>query len=146
MDAERLNYLRDTGRPESQIQVVEAYFKEQGMFHARGAPEAAYSDTLSLDLSTVVPSMAGPARPQDRVNLPEVRKSFAEALPKMKVAAQSAKKPAPVPSTKTIPLHADGPTTTVQLAPGAVKDGSVVIAAITSCTNTSNPDVMMPAG
>ena len=146
VDAETLNYLRYTGRPESQIKLVEAYFKEQGMFHTKGAAEAAYSDTLSLDLATVVPSMAGPARPQDRVNLPDVRKSFAEALPKMKASAQAAKKPAP--AVRMIPLSNDpvGPTTAVQLAPGTVKDGSVVIAAITSCTNTSNPDVMMAAG
>jgi aconitate hydratase len=146
VDAETLNYLRYTGRPESQVKLVEAYFKEQGMFHTRGAAEASYSDTLGLDLSTVVPSMAGPTRPQDRVALPEVRKSFAEALPKLKAAAQAAKKPAPAPG-HTIPLSTDlGPTTTVHLAPGTVKDGSVVIAAITSCTNTSNPDVMMAAG
>src|SRR5439155_10713044 len=90
VDAETLNYLRYTGRPESQVKLVEAYFKEQGMFHARGAAEASYSDTLGLDLSTVVPSMAGPTRPQDRVPLPEVRKSFADALPKLKAAAQAA--------------------------------------------------------
>jgi aconitate hydratase A / 2-methylisocitrate dehydratase len=146
VDAETLNYLRYTGRPESQVKLVEAYFKEQGMFHSRGAAEAAYSDTLTLDLSTVVPSMAGPARPQDRVPLPEVRKSFAEALPKLKATAQAAKKPAPA-GGHAIPLSTElGPTTAVQLAPGTLKDGSVVIAAITSCTNTSNPDVMMAAG
>src|SRR5262245_14467627 len=147
VDAETLHYLRYTGRPEKQIKLVEAYCKEQGLFHTRETPEAAYSDTLSLDLSTVVPSMAGPARPQDRVNLPDVRKSFAEALPKMKATAQAAKKPAPVAHT-TIPLNADGngPTTAVRLATGTVRDGSVVIAAITSCTNTSNPDVMVAAG
>jgi aconitate hydratase len=149
VDAETLHYLRYTGRPESQIKLVEAYYMEQGMFHARGAAEASYSDTLVLDLATVVPSMAGPARPQDRVPLPEVRKSFSDALPKLKAAAQSAKKPAPVPAAPltTIPLNTNGnPTTAVNLAPGTLKDGSVVIAAITSCTNTSNPDVMMAAG
>jgi aconitate hydratase len=149
VDAETLHYLRYTGRPESQVKLVEAYFKEQGMFHTRGAAEASYTDTLQLDLSTVVPSMAGPARPQDRVPLPEVRKSFADALPKLKAAAQSARKPAPAAAAATtIPLSTDlnGPTTAVQLAPGTLKDGSVVIAAITSCTNTSNPDVMMAAG
>jgi aconitate hydratase len=148
VDAETLTYLRYTGRPEHQIKLVEAYFKEQGMFHAKGAAEAVYSDTLALDLSTVVPSMAGPARPQDRVDLPEVRKSFKDALPKLKAAAQAAKKPAAGPAL-TIPLSSEssaGPTTAVQLAPGTVRDGSVVIAAITSCTNTSNPDVMMAAG
>jgi aconitate hydratase len=148
VDVETLNYLRYTGRPEHQVKLVEAYFKEQGMFHARGAAEAEYSDTLSLDLSTVVASMAGPARPQDRVDLPDVRKSFADALPTLKKAAQAARKPAAGPAN-VIPLSTDGhagPTTAVQLAPGTVKDGSVVIAAITSCTNTSNPDVMMAAG
>jgi len=148
VDAETLNYLRYTGRPEHQVKLVEAYFKEQGMFHTKGAAEAVYTDTLALDLSTVVPSMAGPARPQDRVDLPDVRKSFKDALPKLKAAAQSAKKPAAGPPNM-IPLSTDpapGPTTSVQLAPGAVRDGSVVIAAITSCTNTSNPDVMMAAG
>jgi aconitate hydratase len=148
VDAETLTYLRYTGRPEHQVKLVEAYFKEQGMFHAKGAAEAVYSDTLALDLSTVVPSMAGPARPQDRVDLPEVRKSFKDALPKLKAAAQAAKKPAAGPA-HAIPLSSEssaGPTTAVQLAPGTVRDGSVVIAAITSCTNTSNPDVMMAAG
>jgi aconitate hydratase len=148
VDVETLTYLRYTGRPEHQVKLVEAYFKEQGMFHTKGAAEAVYSDTLALDLSTVVPSMAGPARPQDRVDLPEVRKSFKDALPKLKAAAQAAKKPAAGP-VHTIPLSSEssaGPTTAVQLAPGTVRDGSVVIAAITSCTNTSNPDVMMAAG
>jgi aconitate hydratase len=147
VDAETLHYLRYTGRSEHQVKLVEAYFKEQGMFHAKGAAEAVYSDTLSLDLSTVVASMAGPSRPQDRVNLPEVRQSFKDALPKLKAAAQAAKKPAAGPTG--LPMAGDGhsgPTTSVQLAPGTVRDGSVVIAAITSCTNTSNPDVMMAAG
>jgi aconitate hydratase len=146
VDAETLNYLRYTGRSETQIKLVEAYFKEQGMFHTRGTPEASYTDTLSLDLSTVVPSMAGPFRPQDRVSLPEVRKSFSDAMPKLKASAQAAKKPAPGLTTIPINTEMTGPTTAVQLAPGTVKDGSVVIAAITSCTNTSNPDVMVAAG
>jgi aconitate hydratase len=149
VDAETLNYLRYTGRPEAQIKLVEAYFKEQGMFHTKGAPEASYTDTLTLDLSTVVPCMAGPSRPQDRVSLTDVKKSFGESLPKLKAAAQAAKKPAPaVSGHKTISLRTDAemPATAVQLAPGTVKDGTVVIAAITSCTNTSNPDVMMAAG
>jgi aconitate hydratase len=150
VDAETLNYLRYTSRPEAQIKLVEAYFKEQGMFHSKGIAEAVYSDTLSLDLSTVVPSMAGPSRPQDRVSLTEVKKSFGESLPKLKAAAQAAKKPAPAIAsahkTITLPTNGDGPPTDVQIAPGTVKDGTVVIAAITSCTNTSNPDVMMAAG
>ncbi|HEX3150598.1 MAG TPA: aconitate hydratase AcnA [Gemmataceae bacterium] len=147
VDAETLNYMRYTGRSEQQVKLVEAYFKEQGMFHSKGATEATYSDTVALDLSTVVASMAGPSRPQDRVNLPEVRQSFKDALPKLKAAAQAAKKPTagPLNLLGHGSEHA-GPTTSVQLAPGTVKDGSVVIAAITSCTNTSNPDVMMAAG
>ena len=142
VDAETLNYLRYTGRPESLIRLVEAYYKEQGLFHTKGAAEAAYSDVMTLDLSTVVASMAGPARPQDRVDLPDVRKSFGEALPKLKAAAQAAKKPTSIP----IPLETASPAAHVKLDPETLKDGSVVIAAITSCTNTSNPDVMMAAG
>src|SRR5262249_5873019 len=143
VDAETLNYLRYTGRSESQVKLVEAYFKEQGMFHTKGAAEATYSDTLSLDLSTVVPSMSGPTRPQDRVSLPDVRKSFAESLPRLKAAAQAAKKPTPTATSIPLSTEMTSPTTAVQLAPGTIRDGAVVIAAITSCTNTSNPDVMM---
>jgi len=150
VDAETIRYLYETGRPNSLVKLVEAYFKEQGMFHTKGMPEAEYSDTMFLDLATVVPSMAGPARPQDRVSLPEVRTSFSDAMPKLKAAAQAAKKPAPAlpMAGKSIHLESAGslPTTTVYLAPGTVKDGAVVIAAITSCTNTSNPDVMVAAG
>ncbi|HKA06384.1 MAG TPA: aconitate hydratase AcnA [Gemmataceae bacterium] len=146
VDAETLNYLRYTGRSESQVKLVEAYFKEQGMFHTKGAAEATYSDTLSLDLSTVVPSMSGPTRPQDRVSLPDVRKSFAESLPRLKAAAQAAKKPTPTATSIPLSTEMTSPTTAVQLAPGTIRDGAVVIAAITSCTNTSNPDVMMAAG
>jgi aconitate hydratase len=140
VDAETLRYLRSTGRPEALVQLVEAYYQAQGLFHTKDTPVASYTDTLELDLATVKPSMAGPARPQDRVDLDDVKKSFAEALPKLKTAAQAAKKPA-------ISLdNASGPATAVQLAPGTIKDGSVVIAAITSCTNTSNPYVMVAAG
>ncbi len=148
VDAETIRYLHETGRPAASVKLVEAYFKAQGMFHTKGMAEAEYSDTMSLDLSTVVPCMAGPARPQDRVSLPEVRTSFSEAMPKLKAAAQAAKKPAPAAASTSIPLptSASLPTTTVYLAPGTVKDGAVVIAAITSCTNTSNPDVMVAAG
>src|SRR6059058_2724372 len=80
VDAETLRFLRFTGRPESQVQLVEAYTKEQGLFHDAKTPEAAYSDTLELDLSTVEPSLAGPKRPQDRVRLGDVKQSFAAAL------------------------------------------------------------------
>src|SRR5207247_2435240 len=79
VDAETLKYLRNTGRPEELVALVEAYYREQGMFHEENTPEASYTDTLELDLASVEPSMAGPSRPQDRVALKDVRKSFAEA-------------------------------------------------------------------
>jgi aconitate hydratase len=145
VDAETLRFLHSTGRSEASIALVEAYYKAQGLFHTSQTPEATYTDTLELDLSTVQPCMAGPSRPQDRVNLTDVKSSFGEALPKLKTAAQAAKKPAP---SNMIPLEtgSSGPSTFIQVAPGTIKDGSVVIAAITSCTNTSNPYVMVAAG
>ncbi|HVZ17758.1 MAG TPA: aconitate hydratase AcnA, partial [Terriglobales bacterium] len=127
VDEETLNYLRLSGRSEEQIKLVEAYCKEQGMFHGKSQPEATYSKVLDLDLASVVPSVAGPKRPQDRVALPQVGKSFAEALPSLKPASKGAK---PAVSSNGDKLH----------------NGSVVIAAITSCTNTSNPGVMIAAG
>jgi aconitate hydratase len=126
VDDETLNYLRLSGRSEEQIKLVEAYCKEQGMFHGKNQPEATYSKVLDLDLASVVPSVAGPRRPQDRVALPQVGKSFNEALPSLKPAAKGK---AGTNGHKR-QLH----------------DGSVVIAAITSCTNTSNPGVMIAAG
>jgi aconitate hydratase len=140
VDAETLRYLRTTGRPEALVQLVEAYYKEQGLFHTKDLPEATYSDTLGLDLSTVVPSLAGPSRPQDRVDLTNMKNAFGEVLPKLKTAAQAAKKPALQMAGEV------GATTDVTLAPGTLHDGSVVIAAITSCTNTSNPYVLVAAG
>ena len=116
IDHASLDYLRMTNRPPELVELVEAYAKAQGLFRVDGAPEPLYSDTLTLDLSTVVPSLAGPKRPQDRINLPDVKENFLKSLG------------AP-PKTN-----------------GIVQDGSVVIAAITSCTNTSNPSVMIAAG
>jgi aconitate hydratase len=116
IDEKSLDYLRMTNRPPELVELVEAYAKAQGLFRVDGAPEPLYSDTLTLDLSTVVPSLAGPKRPQDRINLPDVKDNFLKSLG------------AP-PKTN-----------------GIVQDGSVVIAAITSCTNTSNPSVMIAAG
>ena len=136
VDAETLRYLKQTGRPDELIALVEAYYKEQGMFHDEKTPEAEFSDTLELDLATVEPSLAGPARPQDRVALKDVKKSFTDALPKLKATA---KKPVAV----SLPMEAPVATET---AAGQLSDGSVVIAAITSCTNTSNPSVMVAAG
>ncbi|HET6576257.1 MAG TPA: aconitate hydratase AcnA [Fimbriiglobus sp.] len=151
VDAETLRYLRQTGRPDEQVALVEAYCKEQGLFHSAGAPEATYTDVVELDLATVEPSLAGPSRPQDRVALRDVKRAFHEVLPKLKGAA----KPKPAAA---LPVVAAGPTPGQSafdekpappepaVGPGDLHDGSVVIAAITSCTNTSNPSVMVAAG
>ncbi len=132
VDAETLRYLRFSGRPEALVQLVEAYTKEQGLFHTPQTPEATYSDTLELDLSTVEPSLAGPRRPQDRVALGQVKESFAKELGRLRVSTKT-QAPAPVKITLGKETH-------------ELHDGSVVIAAITSCTNTSNPSVMLAAG
>jgi aconitate hydratase len=124
VDTETLAYLRFTNRPADLIALVEAYTKEQGLFRTDETSDPLYIDTLELDLSTVTPSMAGPKRPQDRVELPDVRKNFYDAFP-------AAKKTVPSP------LNGDGVS---------MESGAVVIAAITSCTNTSNPSVMLAAG
>lgn len=134
IDAETLRYLRFSGRPEARVRLVEAYAKEQGMFHGPGTPEAHYTDVLELDLRTVEPSLAGPSRPQDRVRLSEVKKAFHTALPNL--LSRAKKKSAGAPAETPAP-QADGQ---------GLQHGSVVIAAITSCTNTSNPSVMMAAG
>ena len=137
VDAETLKFLRATGRPEELVALAEAYYRDQGMFHDATTPEADYTDTLELDLGTVEPSLAGPTRPQDRVALKDVKKSFHEALPKLKAA----KKPIPA-----LPMTGPAVADPVEVPGGVLEDGSVVIAAITSCTNTSNPSVMMAAG
>ena len=131
IDELTLEYLRFTGRDAAQVELVEAYARAQGLFQTADTPEAKYADTLELDLSTVVPSLAGPRRPQDRVALSNAKVSFAAALPELekgvkKVAAAGG---GAAVATKTQLEH-----------------GSVVIAAITSCTNTSNPSVMIGAG
>ena len=125
IDKESLRYLQLTGRSDQQIALVEAYAREQGLFHDAKTPEAEYSELLSLDLATVEPSLAGPRRPQDRVVLSKARESFEKALPGLMKAGKSEAK---APSN------------------GHLHHGSVVIAAITSCTNTSNPSVMLAAG
>ena len=134
VDAETLRYLRFTGRPEAHVKLVEAYFKEQGLFHAPGTPEARYTDVMHLDLRSIVPSLAGPTRPQDRVKLDESKKSFHVALGKLLANA-----PKPGAADATAKATIDGKDVTLT-------HGSVVIAAITSCTNTSNPSVLMAAG
>jgi aconitate hydratase len=144
VDDETLRYLRFTGRPERLVRLVEAYAREQGLFRTDDSPEAAYSDTLELDLSTVESSLAGPRRPQDRVPLSHVKESFAAELPTLMAAVK--------PRGVALPLQpagADAPVTVPASLSGDVhnlKHGSVVIAAITSCTNTSNPSVMLAAG
>ena len=128
IDGVTLDYLRLTGRSEESIALVEAYAKAQGMWHDPSR-EAAYSEYLELDLATVVPSIAGPKRPQDRIELSRAKESFSEVLP---AYAPEAHKPTDV-------TLADGTTTELD-------HGRVVIASITSCTNTSNPSVMVAAG
>ena len=125
IDKESLRYLKLTGRTEEQIALVEAYAREQGLFHDTKTPEAEYSELLSLDLGTVESSLAGPKRPQDRVVLSKAGESFEKALPGLMKAAKG------------------DPKTPVN---GHLHHGSVVIAAITSCTNTSNPSVLIAAG
>jgi aconitate hydratase len=159
VDAEALRYLRLTGRSEEQIALVEAYYKAQGLFHAADSPEAEYTETLELDLGQVEPSVAGPRRPQDRVLLKDAAASFALQLPSLlaptakplgtRTAATWPRNAVTDTSVaEKVPVHL---TTTVQDRFGVDPDkyldhGSVVIAAITSCTNTSNPSVMMAAG
>jgi aconitate hydratase len=126
VDAETLRYLRMSGRPADQIALIEAYCREQGLFHTESTAAATYSETLELDLSTVEPSVAGPRRPQDRVRLADAGRSFEQALPSL------------LPPGSAAP----GPRQTAD----KLTHGSVVIAAITSCTNTSNPSVMIGAG
>ena len=127
VDETTLQYLRITGRSAENIALVEAYCKEQGLFHTAQTPEAKYSQVVELDLGTVEPSVAGPKRPQDRVALSKAKESFLQALPSLRV-------------TK------DGQAAKASGNGGPLHDGSVVIAAITSCTNTSNPSVMIAAG
>jgi aconitate hydratase len=127
VDKETLSYLRLTGRSDEQIALVEAYCREQGLFHDAKTPEAEYSELLALDLDSVEPSIAGPKRPQDRVALSKAKESFELALPTLLKPGQRSQ---PAPASGNGHLH----------------HGSVVIAAITSCTNTSNPSVMIAAG
>ena len=180
VDEETLRYLRLTGRSEEQIALVEAYYKAQGLFHTTDSPEAEYTQTLSLDLATVEPSVAGPKRPQDRVLLSETGASFKKQLPALLgptakplgtrtatswsaatavLDRELARELAPALATGTNEgldrglEHATSQSigNTVQGRFGVNPDlyldhGSVVIAAITSCTNTSNPSVMIAAG
>jgi aconitate hydratase len=134
IDEMTLEYLRFTGRDEDQVALVEAYARAQGLFLTDDAPEAVYAESLELDLSTVEPSLAGPRRPQDRVPLARARSSFAAALPDL---SKAIKKPA---------ASSSGGAAVAEAVSTGIEHGSVVIAAITSCTNTSNPSVMIAAG
>ncbi len=129
VDDETLNYLRRTGRTENEVDLVERYYKEQGLFRTAASPTPRFSSTLGLDLATVEPSLAGPKRPQDRVLLKDMQKTWRDQL------------------GKAFGRTSAGPTVAVNDGRGAaITDGAVVIAAITSCTNTSNPSVMIGAG
>ena len=131
IDSETLNYLKLTGREPSHINLVEAYAKAQGLFRTETTADPIFSDTLELDLTSVEPSLAGPRRPQDRVALKEAKQAFRDALPSM--AAKQTK------NVSSVKVSDNGNQYNVG-------HGSVVIAAITSCTNTSNPSVMLAAG
>jgi aconitate hydratase len=130
IDDETLRYLELTGRDRHLINLVESYAKEQGMFRTDSSPDPMFTDSLELDLATVVPSLSGPRRPQDRIPLTESKKSFKEALPSLMKGGDV---------NKTITVQNNGDKF-------ALTHGSVVISAITSCTNTSNPSVMIGAG
>ena len=157
VDQETLRYLEFTGRPKEQVQLVEAYMKEQGLFHSGTTTEPVYSDTLSLDLSTVEPSLAGPRRPQDRVSLRDLPRNFQLALPAL-VKPTSPIAPAVnsgrweaegghvATAVETPPRHRTHVDLQLDGVDCKLRHGSVVIAAITSCTNTSNPSVMIAAG
>lgn len=138
VDNEALNYLRLTGRTEEQVALVEAYYKAQGMFRHADMPDPVFTDIIELDLSSVVPSLAGPKRPQDRVELSNMKQSFLDVVrtpvDKGGYGLSDSKIEQKVPV-----IHPNGETS--QLPTGAV-----VIAAITSCTNTSNPSAMLGAG
>jgi aconitate hydratase len=149
-DDETLKYLRLSGRSEHQVKLVEAYTKAQGLFRTDATPDPVFSDTLELDLATVVPSLAGPKRPQDRIPLTASKKMYAQAF-----AAQMTGTTAAPPVDKAVavmeseaPVHVEEPGIACEHngEKFTLKHGAVVIAAITSCTNTSNPSVMLAAG
>ncbi|HEY0197404.1 MAG TPA: aconitate hydratase AcnA, partial [Rhodanobacter sp.] len=153
IDAESLTYLRLSGRGEAQIALVEAYAKAQGLWHEPGATEAEYSSVLELDMGTVKPSLAGPKRPQDRVLLEKVKENYNANLPVLTASRDKRSKEA----ANFINEGGGAAVGNEALQKGfadieidgqkvRLKDGAVVIAAITSCTNTSNPAVMLGAG
>ena len=175
VDRETLRYLEFTGRPTELIELVDAYAREQGLFHTEDSEEPTFSETLELDLGEVEPSIAGPKRPQDRIALAEAKPAFLESLREFspdaaESSATTTTRPSPAPSrpptrpATTTTTSAASPAgrpagaataerkanpVTVTLEDGTEAEldhGRVVIAAITSCTNTSNPSVMVAAG
>ena len=128
VDAETLRYLRGTGRPAHQIDLVERYMKEQGMFHSAESPEPLFNELVEIDLGSAVPSVAGPRRPQDRLPLGEVSANFRREF------------------AKQVGANGHAAALTIDDQPTEMSQGAVAIAAITSCTNTSNPSVMLGAG
>jgi len=163
IDNETLRYLRLSGRSDEQIAIVDAYCREQGLFHDENTPEAEYSELLTLDLDSVESSLAGPKRPQDRVVLSQAKQSFESALPSLIKPKATAKTTASAGTGSAVNAkqrwEGEGGNPTAvgvedqsvhEHVPASVKGflrhGSVVIAAITSCTNTSNPSVMLAAG
>ena len=131
IDGETINYLRLTGRSEEQLALVQAYATEQGLYRRPGQPDAEYSSVVELDMSTIEPSLAGPKRPQDRVPLGSSRTMFTHALADLKQERD---------------IRSEPIQTTIKDVDVTLDDGAVVIASITSCTNTSNPSVMLGAG
>lgn len=127
VDDETIKFLTQTNRPDDSIALVKAYAQEQGLFRTDATPDPIFSDTLELDLSKVTPSVAGPKRPQDRVNLNDAKSNFQAALP-------------------TLTKRKEGAVAIAVDVRKEITDGSIVIAAITSCTNTSNPSVLVQAG
>jgi aconitate hydratase len=137
VDNETLRYMRLTGRSEETVALTEAYMRAQGLFHEPGMPEPEFTDTLELDLDTVVPSLAGPKRPQDRVPMSELKETFSKALSAPVKERGFELKPEAIAKEATYGTNGGSMK---------MKHGAVVIAAITSCTNTSNPSVLVAAG
>jgi aconitate hydratase len=137
VDAETLNYLRNTGRDEALVQLVEAYTKANGLFRTDDTPDPVFTDTIELDLSTVSPTLAGPKRPQDKIELKSMKANFEDALQKPLDKGGFGLSDEQV--NKAVTVKRNGKE-------DVMKPGAVVIAAITSCTNTSNPSVMIGAG
>jgi aconitate hydratase len=138
VDQLTLDYLRQTGRSEDHVRNVEAYFRAQGLFHDKNTPDAEYTDVLELDLSTVEPALAGPKRPQDRINLADMKSAWQTSLTAPMGHSGHGLTPEALTATGTVKVEGGQDY--------SITHGDVVIAAITSCTNTSNPGVMLAAG